>query len=941
MLGCSPTPVHGLNFYINYSPRPDHAALVAHDLSIVNAEAKIDLPTLRRLGRRVFAYLSVVEVAPDARYRDDFLKRKIPRLATNEVWKSELADVSTPAWRDYVVNTLATGIMGQDFDGFFLDTPDSVDLLTEKYPARAEAFREGLIQTVRALKARFPGKQIIYNRGFSTWEKLKDTIDGVLVESMFHTIDFKTQKYLPVSKAASDEIRVITERIKAAGLPVYVADYVDPQNAEVAFETARKIEAAGYHAFVTTPELDGEALAPLRLTPRHVLVLFGSPPDSGGEEVKWPSDTTFALTTQTPLEWLGYEADYLDAVHHELPERLESKYAAVITERFLTLPKAKESSVAAWLIKQKQLGKRIIFLGGLPTEAPEVLKEFLPAFGLQGSGASVSGVQDLKTLVSSPLMGFEAPVLPLPTHFFDLRAPADAKVHYAVQASEPGGEPIRYDAVFTTSWGGAAFDPCLFFRRPDYTEFWLPNPFDFLAAALGRADLTPVPAPDATTRDGVRLFFTHIDGDGFRHNSSAVIGKVSGEVILERIIKKYPYPFTCSVIEAEIRALVVGQKTEDEPRLTAIAREMFALPKVEAASHSFSHPFFWITGDKTSRLYDEQNLKLKPEFDPAEINLHQEIIESVHYIEQKLLPPDKKVAIFLWSGNCRPPPEALRLCREAGMENMNGGMTIVSRGQPSITKAAPRTMPWDDELLIHAVVDNDNVYQQRGTLDGEYDLPFLAGFMHTVETFERTDSPRRLKPVNIYFHFYSGDSQVALKALTRAFDWTMDKELHATTAAAYARLARDCRQTLVFQAAPDRWVLANNGQLRTYRLPKTEWLPDLAASKGITGYRETTNAVYVHTDGSARVELALSRAPAPQLHLVSSTADIQFATLASKNADFTVQDTRECQVVLGGLPPGAEATITVNGETRKMSVNPAGRLELKLPAIAKVSVQST
>ena len=43
--------------------------------------------------------------------------------------------------------------------------------------------------------------------------------------------------------------------------------------------------------------------------------------------------------------------------------------------------------------------------------------------------------------------------------------------------------------------------------------------------------------PEATTRLGRRLFFTHIDGDGFTSASRTGKGKINAEVIEEQIIK--------------------------------------------------------------------------------------------------------------------------------------------------------------------------------------------------------------------------------------------------------------------------------------------------------------------------------------------------------------------------------------------------------------------
>lgn len=462
------------------------------------------------------------------------------------------------------------------------------------------------------------------------------------------------------------------------------------------------------------------------------------------------------------------------------------------------------------------------------------------------------------------------------------------------------------------------------------------DPFYFFHAALGRVEL---PVPDTTTRDGARIFFSHIDGDGFRHSSSVEPGRHSGELIVERIIKKYPFPFTVSFIEAEVRGLVVDQKPGDAELLTRQAREVLALPKVEAASHAYTHPFYWNPGDRTVRDYKRANLLLAEPLNHTGVDLQREITGSIRYIEQELCPPGKRVKIFLWSGNCRPWPEALRIVRELGIENMNGGETAMSRKRPSVTRVSARALPWADELQITAANENENIYRERWAVSGDTVAPFFGGFVLAQDGFERMDAPRRLKPVNIYFHFYSGDNLASLNALTRLFEWAVRQELHALTASEYASIVRDARATRIIRESATRWTLANQGRLRTFRLPKSAGVPDLAASRGVTGWRAVGDSVYVHTDGSPRVELSLNTSPAAHLRLETSTAEITFSRLAAREAAFTVRDVRPCQVTLAGLPPRATVSVAVNGQRSSGQNDPDGRLRLELPNEAKVEVR--
>ncbi len=971
--------VRAVTFCIDYSLAPDAAALRDYDFSILSPDARVDVAELKRSGHPVYAYLSVVEVAKDAAYRREVAAQKIPLLGKNDIWHGDFADVSQPAWADFVVNTLAARAAQKHFGGFFLDTADSVELLEKKFPERGGAFRDGVVTLIKQLKAKFPQHKIILNRGFPMLARLAGSVDGVLVESVFQKYDFAAKKYVPEAKEGTDWLLGKLRTISRAGLPVYVVDYVDPADTRLAEATARRIAAEGFVPFISTVALDGKFLAPKPVkralappvppaksvaalppvpptvpvsvpesvrpagrlpatplpageVPRWVLTLIGNAEPDVEDLVRWPIDSGTAMVAQMSLEWLGYEADYLNLHTHSLPADLDPKFAAIILDRFLSLPRAKEAAVADWLIAQQQRGRKIIIFGALPFSDEAIMARLLKALGCSGTGRSPKLATGLRLVTAAKQLNFEAQVPLTAVGFLDLRAPVGSEVLLSIASAE--GK--QFDPLFIAPWGGILLDPYALFRRPDLDELWLVDPFYFFHAALGRVLL---PVPDTTTRDGVRIFFSHIDGDGFRHVSSVEPGRRSGELIVERIIKKYPFPFTVSFIEAEIRGLVVDQKPGDAELLTRQAREVLALPKVEAASHAYTHPFYWNPGDRTVRDYKRANLLLAEPLNHTSVDLRREIEGSVRYMERELCPPGKPVRIFLWSGNCRPWPEALRIVRELGIENMNGGETAISRKRPSVTRVSARAMPWGDELQITAANENENIYRERWAVSGDTASPFFGGFVLAQDGFERMERPRRLKPVNIYFHFYSGDNLASLNALTQLFEWAQRQELHALTAAGYARVVRDARATRVFRQTDTRWTLVNGGQLRTFRLPRSALVPDLAASRGVTGWRAAGDEVYVHTDGSPRVELALAERPAAHLRLERSTGEIQFSKLAAREAVFTVHDTRPCQVTLAGLPAGATATITVNGRASSWQADAAGTLRMELPDASQVEVR--
>lgn len=912
-------------FYVNYSATvPDEAARL-HDTLIVHPEAQIDLANVRRQNATALAYLSIGEVAADAPYRDEVLQKKLPFAGRNPVWNSDLIDLADKRWTDYLVDTLAADIVRKGFDGFFLDTVDSVLAVAPGDAERTAVLRDAVVRLVRRLKTQFPGKQIVINRGFFALEAVKESLSGVLAESLYSTYDFATKTYRAVPAEETASLLRELRRSAAAGLDVYVIDYVAPDDFATADRTAARIQQEGFKAFVSTPDLRGHSLAPVRAVPRRVCALFGNQAQRPLDQINRPMESFIGRSLQTQLEWMGYETDYFKILSPADLPALDANYRAIVLPNFWEIPESVEPAVVDWLIRQKKAGRKILIFGALPFNDEWALKKFVEGFGLRGSGKALGDVTAAEFAIKHPLFdGGEAAPVPLTTGNLDLQAPANARIDLQVKVTKTDGTAALFDAAFVCDWGGAVLNPYLFYNRADNVDLWQIDSFGLLEDAIGAG---PAPIPDTTTRDGLRMLMSHIDGDGFANVSWTDSTKRSAEVVRDSILTRYPLPVTVSVIEAEIRCLGIGQDPADQPRLEKIARDIFALPNVQPASHSFSHPFVWIDGDPSAMRYESHNLQLKT---PYTMSYEREIDGSVDYINRHLAAPGRPVEIFLWSGNCRPGPEALARVRQLGILNVNGGDTLISKQYPTVTKVSPRTMPWQDELQVFAPNQNENVYTNN------WEGPLFGTFIHVIDTFKRTETPRRLKPVDIYYHFYSADYHASLRALHTIYDWAMAQPLHSVTLRDYALMAIDARHTSIHQIGPEHWRILTQGNLRTLRLPAASaHRIDLGRSRGITGWNQHGDVAYVHTDGSAEIEIALAAQPiAGQLRLQSSTADITFDTFSADALVFKTRDLRPATVVLAGLPPAVECSVMINGETNTLQTAPDGRLTLTLPAVA-------
>lgn len=247
-------PARTFCFDLRYEPNLQN--LTTYDFTVLDPAAEVDLGPAHRAGKKVFAYISVGEVGADAWYRKEAL-RLVPVLKINPDWGSFIVDIRKPAWAQFVINRLARIAADKGYDGFFLDTVEVIYNLARSDSDHAEVYFDRMAELIKGLKAAYPDKEIITNQGFDIYDRIKDSIDGFLVESLFQTYG---DGYEPQDPEVTFWLNTNLAPIKQQGTPIYVLDYSD--DPVEAVETARKIRDLGYNALVME-NLDGNALASL------------------------------------------------------------------------------------------------------------------------------------------------------------------------------------------------------------------------------------------------------------------------------------------------------------------------------------------------------------------------------------------------------------------------------------------------------------------------------------------------------------------------------------------------------------------------------------------------------------------------------------------------------------------------------------------------------
>jgi polysaccharide biosynthesis protein PelA len=885
-----------------YGSNPPWDELKAFDVVVVEPEHNID-PKLHSSPRtEVFAYVSMGEVHRERPYARDLPAAWLP--GANDPWNSVVIDQTQPQWPRFLIDRIIAPLWKAGYRGFFLDTLDSFHIIAKTDDERARQ-AQALANTVRLIRTEYPEAKLIFNRGFEILPQLSRDVYAVAVESIYRGWNAKEGQYVEVSEQDRtwilDQMRRVREEYK---LPVIAIDYVPPGSRELARDTARKISALGFTPWVANSELHQLGVGAIEVMPRKILMLY----EGNGNEFSLYEDRIHSFATM-PLNYLGYAVEYAD-INQPLPAgTLVGRYAGIVTW-FASEQAGRKPGFLEWLSRQRSEGMRIAMFGSFPFPLSANLAK---DFGLVVSNAK----QLAKTLsvdFADPLIGFEAQPLPERRFFLPLAA--------------PGGKPLlrwRSDAGDTMvaasmmPWGGYVLSPYEILSLPnDAGNRWIVQPFEFLRQALA---LPAMPVPDATTENGRRLMLVHIDGDGFVNLSERPGTPFAGEVLLTEVLQKYRIPHTVSVIQGEIAPNGLYPKLS--PRLEPIARRIFALPHVEIASHTFSHPFRWSTAAATA---DQGAYHLNiPGY--GELDLDLEIRGSIDYINSRLAPPNKRARMVFWTGDTNPGSEAVAKAYEAGVLNMNGGGALTTRRNRSFSSVWPLGMQKGSYFQIHAPNHNENVYTNNWT------GPFY-GFERVIETFELTETPMRLKPIDIYYHAYSASKRASLTALDRVYQWALKQPVMNVYASEYAQKVLDFNRMVVARG-PDGWIVRGGESLRELRVPSSMGVPDLSASRAIAGYQTRGTDTYVHTaDSEAVLRLA------PQVPAQPYLADANGRLSAWRRDGSTMQFSLQAHVPLR-FSLANVAGCRVEGDGRPLTGVAQGgitRYELKQNGIERISV---
>lgn len=579
-----------------------------------------------------------------------------------------------------------------------------------------------------------------------------------------------------------------------------------------------------------------------------------------------PDLTSIHRFVEMPLNHLGLRVTYLD-LRKPMPDAATAGARAVV----LWLKSGAKPPLHAleWVANAADAGFKIVLMGEiaeLSNEDASVINRLLSRLGLHYGGYEIDAtyrahVSRADKIITNAERRLDPPLPP----FSVVSLKSDQTVAH-LTITHPKGAGFAESVLVATSPAGGfvANNYAIWHDTRANRHQWMIEPFAFFRRAL--LDDENIPVPDVTTISGRRLYFSHVDGDGWSNVSTAERYReshmLSAEVVLRQLIEPYrDLPVTVGFVAAD------GDPDYGaHPRARQIAREIFALPQVAVGSHTYTHPYDWTFYERYDRAIERQRLQQaaartveprsalgarvfsKPDvadttlraYSQRPFDLHVEVEGSLRAAES-LAPPGKRATLYQWSGDARPFEAAVRMTRKLGVRNINGGDARLDSVYPSLTYLPPISRTIGDERQIYAVNSNDYTYFEK----------FERGqaFLLLEETLRNTESPARLRGFNLNYHMYVGERSASLSAVRHFLDLADGGPYVPIEAWRYAAIADSFFSTELWLEGPDRWSVHDRRDIATVRFDHPgDKVIDFSTSSGVLGMRRHGDALYVALD---------------------------------------------------------------------------------------------
>lgn len=690
--------------------------------------------------------------------------------------------------------------------------------------------------------------------------------------------------------------------------------------------------AVALSTWLTTVRAQEKAVGESEGTPhrRTVIALFNTV-EPLEEDWDNPVHTAFEL----PFHWLGLRVRAHDISTGPPPEAWLADCCAIAT---IFVDTAVPTPTWLWPYLERTVvteGRRVLHLrsfgplSGFGADSDEAespqMKNWLSRLGLEPSDGFAEGFLAVEAKLLEPKKAAYELDPTLEPVYGGPRNHSEQNHPWVQLRLRSDPQKRLAHPVIVGPWGGIALDPWVQWSDEHGEErHWHIDPFEFFREALGWQG---VPAPDPNVINGRRVFFLHVDGDGFESLSQVRRDAYCANILDERVIGHYDLPFTVSIIVASLTDDLAIAETTDRMRL---ATQIMMRENVEAASHTVLHPLIWRPDGRSGT--DEPTKNAYPTIANYTSTQVAEVRDSVNFIDRRLLERGKRCEVVLWSGDTSPSAAAIDETYRMGCLNLNGGTFRWDDYYNSSAFVRPYLRRRGEAVQVYCGMANENDYAGFFT-----STP--GAYFHVDQTIENTGRGRILKPANIYIHFYSAYNPRAIQSVERLIDrWVYREKTIPVYTSRFAKAVLGFDRAELLRLSGDGWEVRNHGACTTLRFDEEARAVDFDRSRGVLGFNRIGTSTYVHLsdDGPARVFFG---AKAPRPYVEESNCHLDATQRKERHLALRASGWNPRILVLGGFPAGHEVPFTIDGTERLVTANKEGRCELRLESSGSSNIE--
>jgi peptidoglycan/xylan/chitin deacetylase (PgdA/CDA1 family) len=571
------------------------------------------------------------------------------------------------------------------------------------------------------------------------------------------------------------------------------------------------------------------------------------------------------------FNYYGFNLIFMDVNNKKnfelIEEKLKNKNTAGVVTWFKTNEKKYSKQILELYLNIKKINKKILIIGELGVKRDRKYNHSFQELGINGWNFYESGIIRVnEKFYHDKKFNFEKK---MKRSYMGMWAFKPKKNESKSLLTLTNSRSEEIAGIIEYPWGLIVQTPfTLEINDFDYRSKWLMDPF-FIVNHTFNTGLKPI--PDTSSLCGKRLAFIHLDGDGFISISDVDRKSMNGEIFYNEILKKYNYPTSVSLITGEVDSKYLGNEKSEETSKKIIRHE-----NVEWASHTFSHPLSWDLKppkrDIAIYIKDNKTYAGGPitayKFKDYHMNYVEEIIKPIEYIDRKFSTHRQKDKIIFWSGNCRPPKSVLSMVESAGYLNINGGDGRFDSIYNSYSHLSPLYRKVDQYTQTYTAMSNENLYTNLWT--GNF-----GGFSKVIETFENTNKPYLIKPVNLYYHFYALEKKTSLASMKTIYDWIGKRELAHVRASDYIKIVNDYQKINIEKISKNAWDIKGHQHLKSIRFETDKFYPDYEKSKNIIGHNFINKKLYVSLGPEEDSHVVLSNKKPNSKYIVTCNGWIQ------------------------------------------------------------------